>query len=236
MVARLFPEGVADPAGWAADLFHAFAALRVPATRENFCAAIAVIEQESTFHADPVVPGLSRIAWNEIETRRKRLGIPRLLLDTALATRSRDGRSYKTRIDTLRTETQMSVLFEDMIAEFPYGEHLFARYNPVRTGGPMQVSVEFAREQVRSAPYPYPSMSSVRHEVFSRRGGLYFGIAYLLDYPAPYAEPLYRFSDFNAGRYSARNAAFQYAVTKIGRRRLKLDGDFGKRCAFGRRW
>jgi uncharacterized protein DUF1615 len=225
MLTRLFPEGVSDRDAWAADIFDAFAALHVPATPENFCAAIAVIEQESTFHADPVVPGLSRIAWKEIEARRKRYGMPRLLLDAVLARISPNGRSYKARIDTLRTEKQMSELFEDLISEFPYGEHLFARYNPVRTGGPMQVSVQFAEEQVRAAPYPYPHLGSVRHEVFSRRGGLYFGIAHLLSYPASYDEPLYRFADFNAGRYSARNAAFQNALAKITRRRLGLDGD-----------
>lgn len=225
MLTRLFPEGVSDRDGWAADIFDAFAALQLPATPENFCAAIAVIEQESTFHADPVVPGLSRIAWKEIEARRKRYGMPRLLLDAALARTSPNGRSYKARIDTLRTEKQMSELFEDLISEFPYGEHLFARYNPVRTGGPMQVSVQFAEEQVRAAPYPYPHLGSVRHEVFSRRGGVYFGIAHLLDYPASYDGPLYRFADFNAGRYSARNAAFQNALAKIAKRRLSLDGD-----------
>ncbi len=235
LVSRLLPGGVSDRAGWAADIFNAFAALRIPATTENFCTAIAVIEQESTFQADPAVPGLSRIAWAEIETRRKHYGMPKLLLDAALAKTSRDGRSYKVRIDTLRTEKQMSILFEDMTSEFPYGDHLFARYNPVRTGGSMQVSVQFAEEQARTAPYPYPPIGSVRHEVFTRRGGLYFGIAYLLDYPASYGEPLYRFADFNAGRYSARNAAFQNAVTKISKRRLSLDGDLLRYAGSGDR-
>ena len=224
-VLRLLPAGIPDRAGWAADIAAAFAALRIPTTASNVCAAIAVIEQESSFQADPVVPGLSRIAWNEIEARRKRYGVPRAVLDAALAKSSPDGRSYKSRIDALRTERQMSALFEDMIAELPYGENLFARYNPVRTGGPMQVGVRFAEEQVRAAPYPYPHGANVRHEVFTRRGGVYFGIAYLLDYPAPYEEPLYRFADFNAGRYSARNAAFQSALAKVARRRLDLDGD-----------
>jgi hypothetical protein len=225
LAARFIPENVADRIGWAGDIFRAFAALHIAPTPENFCTAIAVIEQESTFRADPAVPGLGGIARKEIETRRERYGIPKLLLDAALEKKSRNGRSYKARIDSLRTEREMSNLFEDMISELPYGQTLFNRFNPVRTGGPMQVSVEFAEGQVRTAPYPYGPVDSVRHEVFSRRGGLYFGIAYLLDYPAPYADPLYRFADFNAGRYSARNAAFQNAVIKIGRRQLSLDGD-----------
>jgi hypothetical protein len=224
-VSALLPAGIAERAGWAADISIAFAALRIPASAPNLCAAIAVIEQESSFQADPVVPGLSRIAWQEIEARRKRYGVPSVVLDAALAKTSPDGRSYRARIDALRTEKQMSALFEDMIAEFPYGEHLFTRYNPVRTGGPMQVSIRFAEEQARGAPYPYPPAYNVRREVFTRRGGVYFGIAYLLDYPAPYEEPVYRFADFNAGRYSARNAAFQSALAKLARRRLSLDGD-----------
>ncbi len=225
LVAGFLPAQVRDRDGWAADIFAAFAALRIPPTPDNICAAVAVIEQESTFQADPVVPGLPQIVWKEIDARRERLHLPRLLVDTALLKASPDGRSYKARIDALRTEKEMNALFEDMISELPNGKSLLGGYNPVRTGGPMQVSVAFAEEQVREKAYPYPRRGSVRNEVFTRRGGLYFGIAILLDYPAPYSRPLYRFADFNAGRYSSRNVAFQAAVAQLGGRSLTLDGD-----------
>ena len=224
-IMRLLPTSAPDRAAWTADLFTAFATLRIPLTPENLCASIAVIEQESSFQADPEVPGLPRIVWGEIEKRRQKYLIPKLLLDAAFLKSSPDGRSYKARVNALRTERQMNLLFQDMIAEFPYGKTLLAGYNPIRTGGPMQVSVDFAESHTRQKGYPYPVGGSIRNEVFTRRGGVFFGVAILLDYPAPYTQPVYRFADFNAGRYSSRNAAFQAAVTKLTKKKLDMDGD-----------
>ena len=49
LVSRLLPDGVKDRAGWATDIYAAFAALDIPPTTENICAAIAVTAQESGF-------------------------------------------------------------------------------------------------------------------------------------------------------------------------------------------
>jgi len=225
LVARLIPEATTDRIGWATDLYAAIAALELPATPDNICAAIAVIQQESGFRVDPPVPGLAAIARKEIDARRERAGVPKLALDAALALPSSNGRSYGERLDSVKTEMQMSDLFDDFIDRVPLGRTFLAERNPVRTAGPMQVSVSFAESVVAARPYPYPMSGSVRKEVFTRRGGLYFGVAHLLDFAAPYDRYLYRFADFNAGRYASRNAAFQSAVTQVSGIPLTLDGD-----------
>jgi hypothetical protein len=224
-VSRLLPPRLPDRSGWASDIYAAISALDIPPTAENACAAIAVAEQESGLRVDPPVPGLARIAWKEIDARRERAGVPKLLLDAALALPSSNGKSYSERLDAVTTEGQLSALYDDFIGRVPFGRRLFADRNPVHTGGPMQVSIAFAEAQVEAAPYPYPIAGSVRDEVFSRRGGLYFGIAHLLGYRAAYDRYLYRFADYNAGRYASRNAAFQQAVTEVSGIPLVADGD-----------
>lgn len=225
-IARLLPATVKDRSGWAADLQIAYDALGIPAAPTTLCASIAVIEQESGFQVNPVVPGLPGIVRRELERRLGNYSIPVFLLDAALLKKSPNGRSYGERIAALKTEQQLSELFDEMIAELPFGEALLADKNPVHTAGPMQVSVAFAEKYSAEKPYPYATSNQrMRDELFTRRGGLYFGVAILLDYPAPYDDVLYRFADFNAGRFSSRNAAFQAALARLAGTAIALDGD-----------
>ena len=225
LIVRLLPPSVPDRNGWATDIYTAFATQDIAANTENICAVLAVTEQESTFQADPAVPGLAAIAWKEIDRQAERAGIPKFVVQAALRLTSPNGKSYRERIDAVKTEKQLSEIFEDFISTVPLGKTFLASRNPVRTGGPMQVSIAFAENQAAGNRYPYPVEHSIRHEVFTRRGGMYFGIAHLLGYEAPYPQPLYRFADFNAGRYASRNAAFQNALSVASGLRLVLDGD-----------
>lgn len=224
-IVKAMPNGVTNRAAWAFDIFAAFEALGIAVAAENICAVIAVTQQESTFEARPKVPGLAKIARGEIETRAARYRIPKPLVALALKVESPNGKTYEERLAKVTTEKELSDLFEDFIASVPLGKQLFSGWNPVRTGGPMQVSISYAEAHARTQRYPYPLDGSIRDEVFTRRGGMYFGIAHLLDYPAPYDDMLYRFADFNAGHYASRNAAFQHAVNALTKSKLALDGD-----------
>ncbi|MGQ5525099.1 DUF1615 family protein [Chitinimonas sp. PSY-7] len=222
---QLLPPKIGDRAGWAQDIFGAFEGLKIPYTKEYFCAAIATIEQESSWQADPVVPGLNRMVWEQIGNKADKYGLPLPVVKAALGRASGNGRSYRDRIDSLRTETQMNLLFEEMSAEAERLGLPLNMQNPIRTGGPMQVSVDFATGHTKAWPYPYTYKGSLRHEVFTRRGGTYFGVANLLHYRAPYTDMAFRFADYNAGRFSSRNAAFQAAVARLGKIKLNRDGD-----------
>jgi hypothetical protein len=225
LIARLLPPNTDDRSGWATDIYAAFAALKIEPTPENICAVVAVTEQESSFRTDPPVPRLAAIAWRQIDKQGRRVGVPRLVVRAALHVPSSNGKSYSQRIDAVKTERQLSEIFEDFIGRVPMGKRFFAERNPVRTGGPMQVGIAFAEAHAAAKTYPYPVPGTIRHEVFTRRGGMYFGIAHLLDYPTSYDKPLYRFADFNAGHYASRNAAFQNAVSIVSGIPLDLDGD-----------
>ncbi|MEL3928533.1 DUF1615 domain-containing protein [Aeromonas enteropelogenes] len=222
-IVRFLPRQVPDKQGWANDVVTALTSQGLTVSDHNVCSVLAVAEQEATYQADPVVPNLSKIAWKEINARAGKLLIPEFVVRTALSINSPTGKTYAERIDRVRTEREMSEIFEDMIGMLPMGKRLFGNLNPVRTGGPMQVSIAFAEANARG--YPYPVKDSIRHEVFTRRGGIWFGTKHIFGYPADYPDTLYRFADFNAGWYASRNAAFQAAVSRLSGKSLALDGD-----------
>lgn len=222
-ISALLPTYVQDRVGWAEDIGLAFETLEISPTAQNICAVAAITEQESTFTVNPEVPNLPNIARREIESRAARFGVPKWGVKTALKFASSNGRTFEERLAKVRTEKDLSDFYEELVELVPLGRRLFGSMNPVRTGGPMQVSMAFA--EAHKNDYPYPKSADIRAEVFTRRGGMYFGIAHLLDYPVSYDRMVYRFADFNAGHYASRNAAFQHAVARLSGRSLALDGD-----------
>lgn len=225
IIDRALPVPISDRAGWVADIAGSFTKLGLAPTRENACAVAAVIEQESGFRIDPVIPGLGKLALRTIDERASRAGVPLALVHAALDLKSSDGRTYRQRIRLATTEKQLSEVYEDFTGRVPLGRRLFASRNPIRTRGPMQVNVAFAEQFDAVKPYPYHDpRRDLRDELFTRRGSIYFGIAHLLDYHAPYDRYLYRFADYNAGQYASRNAAFQRAAAIVAGMPLTADG------------
>lgn len=223
VVKQKIPAGVKDRNSWAKELATTFKSQDIEPSEENICSVLAVAQQESNLVADPAVPNLNKIAWKEIERRADKVHVPMFLVRTALMIKSPSGKSYGERLDSVKTEGQLSAIFDDFIDMVPMGQTLFGNLNPVHTGGPMQVSIAFAEKH--TSGYPWKMEGTVRQEVFTRRGGLWFGTYHLLNYPANYTQPLYRFADFNAGWYASRNAAFQNAISKATGVKLALDGD-----------
>lgn len=76
----------------------------------------------------------------------------------------------------MRSEKDLSDLFDDFIDAVLLGQRLFGNLNPVYTSGPMQVSIAFA--QAHAEHYLYPIPGTLRQEVFTRREGIYFGLAH----------------------------------------------------------
>jgi hypothetical protein len=227
LITSYMPAGLGDKEGWAADIYTPMAVLGIPLTPDNICAVLSVTEQESGFKVDPPVANLGKLSLAEIERRREKIGVPQVVVEAALGIRSKTGATYRERIEAARTERQLSDVFEEMIDRVPLGRTFFADHNPVRTGGPMQVGIAFAIAHAKAKRYPYAVVESIRDEVFTRRGGMYFGIAHLLDYPAGYERYLYRYADYNAGHYASRNAAFQKALAFLADTKLAIDGDLG---------
>jgi hypothetical protein len=110
---KLLPASVRDKAGWSQEIVGAFTGLHLPYRADLLCAAMAVIEQESTWQADPVVPGLGEMVWKKIAEKAGGV-IPVAALKVAFLKPSATGESYTSRIDRLRTEKEMNALFEDM--------------------------------------------------------------------------------------------------------------------------
>jgi len=224
MIEHALPRGVSDRGGWVSDIYNGLKVQGIEPSRQNVCAVVAVIAQESNFQVNTVVPGLGAMARKEIDTRADHAGLPLMIVHAALDLKSSTGRTYGERIDAARTEKDLSDVYEDFIGSVPLGRKLFADWNPIRTRGPMQVNIAFAEAYAEVRPYPYPVKDSIDDELFTRRGSVYFGIAHLLAYKPPYDEYLYRFADYNAGQYASRNAAFQNAVSAISGRALVTDG------------
>lgn len=232
--------GVADPQGWAIDLLDVLRAQSLPASRENICSSIAVIAQESGFVADPAVPGLGALAEQSLQTKLGRIPILGRVALNFLETSPSLGESYMARIRAAKTERDLDMTYRSIVDDAGKRSSLsllvqsgllnqmIEDRNDINTIGSMQVSVRFALATVRASRYLPMNLSdvyAVRDDLYTRHGGMHYGVMQLLGYESGYNRKIYRFADYNAGRYASRNAAFQKIISVLSKTKLATDGD-----------
>ena len=242
-VARLITaaeRNVKDPQGWAADLLDVLKLHDLPASKENICAAIAIIDQESSFVADPAVAGLGKISETALRVKMDKVPVLGRVALHFLEIKPSPSDNYLARIRRARTERDLDLVYRAMVADaakqsglgLVINSGLLNRQidgrNEIDTIGSMQVSVDFALEVAkrrRWLPMSLDDVYALRDELYTRHGGMYYGVLQLLGYETGYDRKLYRFADFNAGRYSSRNAAFQNQIAELSGNALAVDGD-----------
>lgn len=240
-VARAIPEKVKDRLGWAEVVVAALDAIGKTPAREPVCAVLAVIEQESGFVADPVVPNLARTVEAKLDELGKRAGpIGRPAIDRLLGGKAPgQNDSFAARLKKVKTERDLDIVFRDLVefyrAKYPrtaataevagalFGGKQVDDLNPITTAGSMQVSVRFAAEVGKERGL---TREQVRDALYTRKGGVEYGTARLFAYEASYERFLYRFADYNAGMYASRNAALQEQLALLVGTTLVPDGDF----------
>jgi hypothetical protein len=237
---RRAEKTVSDADGWALDLLDVLQAHQLEQSRENVCAAIAVIDQESGFVADPAVPGLGKLSEQALRDKLGRIPVGGSIVLRWLESNPTPQASFMARIRAARTERDLDLAYRSLIehageksglsevVQLGLLNRIIEERNEIDTAGSMQVSVKFALDMAkrrRWLPMMLSDVYAVRDQLYTRHGGMYYGVPQLLGYETGYARKLYRFADFNAGRYASRNAALQQAVAVLARETLALDGD-----------
>ena len=244
-IKKLIPNRVSQRDSWAKDIFDISNELKIPTNKENVCTIIAVVDKESNFVANPVVPGLGDKAVKEVTTRLNEKfedklgstigGTVASYFENVLKNQPSPDDNYLKQMSRVRTEKDLDVLYREIFdymakhyhvsaltgaAKF-VGQDIAEKMNPITTLGSMQVHINYAKAHKRSSM----NVNELRDDLYTEFGGLYYGIHRLMMYPANYDKPIYRFADYNSGMYSSRNAAFQKMIDKLTKADLALDGD-----------
>ena len=244
-IKRVIPTRVNGRESWANDIDDIMEKLGIPKTKENVCSIVAVVDQESNFVADPVVPGLGAKAVKEVNTRLNEKFEEKLgttiggqvagYFEEVLKNQPSPDNNYMSQMRKVRTERDLDLLYRqifDFMASHYHvsaltgaaklvGQDIGEKMNPITTLGSMQVLITYAQDHKRSRM----NTNELRDDLYTQYGGLYYGIHRLMMYPADYNKSIYRFADYNSGMYSSRNAAFQSMLNDLTPKELDLDGD-----------
>ncbi|HIE4456391.1 TPA: DUF1615 domain-containing protein [Acinetobacter nosocomialis] len=244
-IKKLIPARVHDRESWAKDIDDIMQDLKIPKTKQNVCSIVAIVDQESNFVANPVVPGLGKKAVDEVSTRlnekfedklgQKVGGTVAGYFEEVLKTQPSPDNNYMSQMRKVKTEKDLDLLYRQIFdfmtqhyhvsaltgAAKLVGQDIGEKMNPITTLGSMQVHINYAKAHKRSSM----NIADLRNDLYTQYGGLYYGIHRLMVYPADYDKAIYRFADYNSGMYSSRNAAFQSMLDALTDNELTLDGD-----------
>lgn len=218
--------GLDSPDIWAKAIQESLQEIGVPVSKENACAVVAVIAQESGFKTVPKTPGMGNILHNRLKNAASN-PIVRFIIDARLDQEAANGRTFRRNIDSIESERDVELWYNEFIGADltkPILQVLDKDVDDlITTIGSMQISVRFA------AHYPNKpenvTHNDIRKVLYTCKGGVFYGTAYLLDYKHRYDDWRYVFADYNAGHYACRNAGFQNMLANLTRKKIVPDGD-----------
>ncbi|RXK80229.1 DUF1615 family protein [Chlorobaculum sp. 24CR] len=223
---RASRPGNPSPDVWARAIKESLEELGQPVDKEHVSAVCAVISQVSAFSISPKNSRMASILRKKIEAAESN-EVLRLLIETRLDQSASNGRSFRENIDSISSELDFEKWYDEFTSASITKPILLVLKKDasdlITTAGSMQVSVKFAEA------YPKKPRNAgggnVRDMLYTCKGGVFYGTAYLLDYKHNYNDWKYVFADFNAGHYTSRNAGFQKMLARLTRRQVDTDGD-----------
>ena len=218
--------GNASPDIWASAIRESLVELGQPIDKEHVCAVLAVITQESGVSTSPKNRKMAVILRKKIATFDSSKVLS-FIIQTRLDQYAANGKTFRENMETVSSEQDFELWYNEFTSS-EITKPILLVFNKdindlVTTIGSMQVSVKFAQGYPKK-----PSnvgFGTIREVLYSCKGGVYYGTAYMLDYKHRYNDWKYVFADFNAGRYASRNAGFQKMLADLSRKRIDLDGD-----------
>jgi hypothetical protein len=218
--------GNPSPDIWARAIKESLEELGQPVDKEHVSAVCAIISQVSGFSLSPKSSRMASILRKKIEAAESN-EVLRILIESRLDQQASNGKTFRENIDSIASELDFENWYDEFTSSKITKPILLVLKKDasdlVTTAGSMQVSVKFSEE------YPKKPLKagggSVRDMLYTCKGGVFYGAAYLLDFKHNYDDWKYVFADFNAGHYASRNAGFQTMLARLTRRAVDRDGD-----------
>lgn len=215
-----------SPDIWAGVILESLKEIGIPATKKNVCAVIAVISQESGFKTVPKTRGLPEILLKKLKNAETN-ELYRQIIEIRLNQYANNGKTFRRNIYSIVSERDVEIWYNEFVAsEYTKPVLILLKKDIsdlITTLGSMQVSVRFA-EKYPKKPENIAS-NEIRDILYTCKGGVFYGAAFLLDYNHNYQEMMSVFADYNAGHYACRNAGFQKMLANLTQKNIVLDGD-----------